>query len=53
MGRSDTKKVYVTQPDGKSIDASTGAPVASVPTAPRLYGSQPPAPAPSGRGSVV
>src|ERR1700709_2579958 len=27
----DTKKVYVTQPDGKFIDAATGAPVASVP----------------------
>jgi len=31
MADPDTKKVYVTQPDGKSIDASTGAPVASVP----------------------
>jgi urea transport system permease protein len=27
----DTKKIYVTQPDGKSIDAMTGAPVASIP----------------------
>jgi urea transport system permease protein len=31
MADADTKKVYVTQPDGKSIDAETGAPVASVP----------------------
>ena len=31
MADPDTKKVYVTQPDGKSIDAATGAPVASVP----------------------
>ncbi len=31
MADPDTKKVYVTQPDGKGIDASTGAPVASVP----------------------
>jgi len=30
-GRSDTKKVYVTQPDGKIIDATTGATVASIP----------------------
>jgi urea transport system permease protein len=31
MADPDTKKVYVTQPDGKAIDAATGAPVASVP----------------------
>jgi urea transport system permease protein len=31
MADPDTKKVYVTQPDGKNIDAATGAPVASVP----------------------
>jgi urea transport system permease protein len=31
MFDADAKKVYVTQPDGKSIDAETGAPVASVP----------------------
>ena len=31
MADSDTKKVYVTEPDGKSIDAATGAPVDSVP----------------------
>jgi urea transport system permease protein len=31
MADPDTKKVYVTQADGKSIDAATGAPVASVP----------------------
>src|SRR5467141_765575 len=31
MADPDTKKVYLTQADGKSIDASTGAPVASVP----------------------
>ena len=31
MADPDTKKVYVTQPDGKSIDAATGAAVASVP----------------------
>jgi urea transport system permease protein len=31
MADPDAKKVYVTQPDGKSIDAATGAPVASVP----------------------
>src|SRR4030088_1606982 len=31
MADPDTKKVYVTQPDGKAIDATTGAPVASVP----------------------
>ena len=29
MADPDTKKVYVTQPDGKIIDALTGAPVAS------------------------
>jgi urea transport system permease protein len=31
MADPDSKKVYVTQPDGKSIDAATGAAVASVP----------------------
>jgi urea transport system permease protein len=31
MADPDAKKIYVTQPDGKSIDALTGAPVASVP----------------------
>jgi urea transport system permease protein len=31
MADPDTKKIYVTQPDGKSIDAMTGAPVASIP----------------------
>src|ERR1700692_170635 len=31
MADPDTKKVYVAQADGKSIDAATGAPVASVP----------------------
>lgn len=31
MFDADSKKVYVTQSDGKSIDAETGAPVASVP----------------------
>jgi urea transport system permease protein len=31
MADPDTKKVYVTEPDGKSIDAATGAPVAGVP----------------------
>src|SRR5450432_1468678 len=31
MADPDTKKVYVTQADGKGIDAATGAPVASVP----------------------
>src|SRR4030088_2956215 len=31
MADPDTKKVYVTQADGKSLDAATGAPVASVP----------------------
>jgi urea transport system permease protein len=31
MADPDTKQVYVTEPDGKSIDAATGAPVASVP----------------------
>ncbi len=31
MADPDTKKVYVTQPDGKFIDAATGAPVASIP----------------------
>jgi urea transport system permease protein len=31
MADPDTKKVYVTGPDGKSIDAATGAPIASVP----------------------
>ena len=31
MADPDTKKVYVTQPDGKAIDATTGGAVASVP----------------------
>ena len=31
MADTDTKKVYVQQPDGKIIDAATGAPVASIP----------------------
>jgi urea transport system permease protein len=31
MFDADARKVYVTQPDGKAIDAFTGAPVASVP----------------------
>ena len=31
MADPDTKKVYVTQPDGKIIDATTGAAVASMP----------------------
>ena len=31
MADTDTKKVYVKQPDGKIIDALTGAPVASIP----------------------
>ena len=31
MADPETKKVYVTQPDGKNIDALTGAPVASIP----------------------
>jgi urea transport system permease protein len=31
MADPDTKKVYVTQPEGKIIDAATGAPVASIP----------------------
>src|SRR6266436_1487527 len=31
MADPDSKKVYVTDPDGKSFDAATGAPVASVP----------------------
>ena len=31
MADPDTKKVYVAQPDGKNIDATTGAPVASIP----------------------
>ena len=31
MADPDSKKIYVTQPDGKSIDALTGAVVASVP----------------------
>ena len=29
MADPDSKKVYVTQPDGKIIDAATGAPVAA------------------------
>ena len=31
MADPDTKKVYVTQPDGKIVDATTGAPLASMP----------------------
>jgi urea transport system permease protein len=31
MADPDTKKVFVTQPDGKIIDAATGAPVAALP----------------------
>ena len=31
MADPDTKKIYVTQPDGKSIDAMTGATVTTVP----------------------
>jgi urea transport system permease protein len=31
MADPDAKKVYVKQPDGKIIDASTGAPVDSIP----------------------
>jgi urea transport system permease protein len=31
MADPDTKQVYVSQPDGKNIDAATGAPVASIP----------------------
>ena len=31
MADPDTKKVYVTQPDGKNIDAATGLPVAGIP----------------------
>ena len=31
MADPDTKKIYVKQPDGKIIDALTGAPVASIP----------------------
>jgi urea transport system permease protein len=31
MADPDTKKIYVTQPDGKSIDAMTGAPVTTIP----------------------
>ena len=31
MADPDTKKVYVKQPDGKIIDAATGAAVASIP----------------------
>jgi urea transport system permease protein len=31
MADPDTKKVYVSQPDGKNIDAATGAPVTSIP----------------------
>src|SRR5467141_5312181 len=31
MADPDSKKVYVTQPDAKTIDAATGAPVASIP----------------------
>src|SRR5476649_2235222 len=31
MADPDTKKVYISQPDGKKLDAATGAPVASIP----------------------
>src|ERR1700680_4804406 len=31
MAAPDTKKFFVTQPDGKMIDAATGTPVASIP----------------------
>jgi urea transport system permease protein len=31
MADPDAKKIYVTQPDGKSIDASSGAPIDSIP----------------------
>jgi urea transport system permease protein len=31
MADPDTKKVFVSQPDGKTIDATTGAPVANIP----------------------
>ena len=31
MADADSKKVFVTQPDGKNLDAASGAPVASVP----------------------
>ena len=31
MADPETKKVYVSQPEGKSIDALTGAPVAGIP----------------------
>jgi len=31
MADSDTKKVYIKQPDGKIVDAATGAPVDSLP----------------------
>jgi urea transport system permease protein len=31
MADPDTKKIYLTQPDGKILDALTGAPVASIP----------------------
>jgi urea transport system permease protein len=31
MADPDTKKVYLSQPDGKNIDAATGAPVAGIP----------------------
>src|SRR6266480_1123011 len=31
MADPDAKRIYVTQPDGKSIDALSGAPVASIP----------------------
>ena len=39
MADPDTKKIYVTQPDGKIIDALTGAPVASIPDSAALFGS--------------
>ena len=35
----DSKKVFVTEPDGKIIDAATGVAVTSCPMVPRRYGS--------------
>ena len=31
MADADSKKVFITQPDGKNVDATSGAPVASLP----------------------
>ena len=39
MADPDSKKVYVTGTDGKSIDAATGKPVASVPDSPAPFAS--------------